>query len=188
MHPGQGGTRHQGCQNDDGNSNAGLRHGTPPGAKPHRVTLDDAQKNRRFPAFAIRRKVSRRKPAAIGSQFGAVPGRGAEQCQVVGERRYRRRAGRIGSRFTHRGCGQADQRRANHPIHAGQTLQGKDLRRFVTDLPPRSVCTDCSFCVQERCQMPRVSRKNPARKLRLSLYRTGEFVSYSRTGRSRAAR
>src|SRR4029079_14124599 len=50
-HPCKRRTRQQGCQNDNGNSNAGLRHGTL--AKPGRVTSDDAESNRKFPALTL---------------------------------------------------------------------------------------------------------------------------------------
>jgi hypothetical protein len=52
IHPGQGRARQQGCQNDNGNSNAGLRHGTLR-TKPDRVTLDDAERKRKFPVLAM---------------------------------------------------------------------------------------------------------------------------------------
>jgi hypothetical protein len=47
MHSGQRRTRQQRCQNDNGNSNAGLRHGTL-AHQAHRVTLDDAERKRKF--------------------------------------------------------------------------------------------------------------------------------------------
>jgi hypothetical protein len=49
MHSGLGRARQQGCQNDNGNSNVGLRHGTLPRQASSRH-LDDAMRNRKFPA------------------------------------------------------------------------------------------------------------------------------------------